>query len=192
MKSEAEALSSDEELVDSYRTGKNECLGVLYERYYKKVYHKCLSYTKNPDIAFDLSQDILLKAFGKIATFRGSSSFSTWLFVITTNHCIAFIRKTKNIYFENIDSYLFLQDENQDFEERILYEYKEQSLAIELENISELERKMLILKYQNNYSITDLQKEFNMKASAVKMRLLRAKQKMEIKLTRLRLPSGTF
>jgi RNA polymerase sigma factor (sigma-70 family) len=190
MKSEAEALSSDEELVDSYRTGKNECLGLLYERYYKKVYHKCLSYTKNPDIAFDVSQDILLKAFGKIATFRGNSSFSTWLFVITTNHCIAFLRKTKNIYFENIDSYLFLQDENQDFEERILYEYKEQSLAIELENISELERKMLILKYQNNYSITDLQKEFNMKASAVKMRLLRAKQKMEQKLSKLGIPSG--
>jgi RNA polymerase sigma-70 factor (ECF subfamily) len=190
MKYETEALSSDEELVDSYRTGKKECLGTLYERYYKKVYHKCLSYTKNPDSAFDLSQDILLKAFGKISTFRGNSSFSTWLFVITTNHCIAYLRKTKNIYFDNIDSYLFLQDENQDFEERILYEYKEQSLMAELGNISELERKMLILKYQNNYSITELQKEFNMKASAVKMRLLRAKQKMEQKLNKLGIPSG--
>jgi RNA polymerase sigma factor (sigma-70 family) len=188
MKNATKSSSPDEELVGSYKAGKHECLGVLYERYYKKVFHKCLSYTKNPEIAFDLSQDILLKAFGKIDTFNGYSSFSTWLFVITTNHCIAYMRKFRKISFVNLDSYYNMQDENQDFEERILFEHKEQNLHYQLQQISDLERKMLVLKYQDNYSITDLQKEFNMKASAIKMRLLRAKQKMENRLNNLQIP----
>ncbi len=175
-------LSTDEELVDSYKAGNNECLGALYERYYKKVYHKCLSHTKNSDIAFDLAQDILLKAFGKINSFLGNSSFSTWLFVITNNHCIAFHRKSRNVYFENIDSCFNMEDEYSDIEERLQFEKKEQCLSSQLKEISEIESKMLILKYQNNYSICDLQKEFSMNASAVKMRLLRAKHKMELKL----------
>jgi RNA polymerase sigma factor (sigma-70 family) len=192
MRNATNASSTDEELVGSYKAGDNGCLGALYERYYKKVYHKCLSFTKNPDIAFDLSQDILLKAFGKINTFKGNSSFSTWLFVITNNHCIAFLRKTKNIYFENLDSYINMQQEEPDFEDRIIYEHKEQILEEQLQQISETERKMLVLKYQHNYSITELQRIFNMKASAVKMRLFRAKYKMGQKLNKLQIPVNYF
>jgi RNA polymerase sigma factor (sigma-70 family) len=188
MKNAADPLSSDEELVNLCRAGDSESLGALYEKYYKKVYHKCLSYTKNPDVAFDLSQDILLKAFGKIDTFRGNSSFSTWLFAITCNHCIAYLRKEKSIYLEDIDLCFNIKEEEQDIEDRVLYEYKEQILASQLEEISEMERKMLVLKYQYNYSIIDLQKEFNLNASAVKMRLQRAKHKMEQKLNNLQLP----
>jgi RNA polymerase sigma-70 factor (ECF subfamily) len=178
---------TDEQLVDQYKTGNNNCLGILYERYYKKVYHKCLSYTKNPDVAFDLAQDILLKAFGKIPTFRGNSSFSTWLFVIACNHCVAHLRKNKSIHFENIDNYFNISDEDEDVEERVLYEQKEESLGYHLEEIAEIDKKMLVLKYQHNFSINDLQKEFKLNASAVKMRLQRARHKMEQNLNDHRL-----
>jgi RNA polymerase sigma factor (sigma-70 family) len=185
MRNTSKTQTTDEDLVDAYKAGNNECLGTLYARYYKKVYHKCLSHTKNPDVAFDLAQDILLKAFGKINTFLGNSSFSTWLYVVTNNHCIAFLRKSKNIYFENIDLCFNMEDEISDIEERLQFEKREQYLATHLGEISEIERKMLILKYQNNYSIFDLQQEFNMNASAVKMRLHRAKHKMEQKLSKI-------
>lgn len=96
--------------------------------------------------------------------------------------------KGKSIYLEDIDLYFNIKEEEQDIEDRVLYEYKEQILASQLEEISEVERKMLVLKYQYNYSIIDLQKEFNLNASAVKMRLQRAKHKMEQKLNSLQLP----
>ncbi|KPL23003.1 MAG: hypothetical protein AMS23_07180, partial [Bacteroides sp. SM1_62] len=96
MKADPKINLSDEQLVIEYLKGDNNSLGILYDRYYSKVYHKCLSFSRNPDDAFDLAQDVLMKAFSNIRSFRGSSKFSTWLYSITTNHCISKAAKSKN------------------------------------------------------------------------------------------------
>ncbi len=179
MKTVTEHTVSDEQLVDEYKKGDNICLGRLYERYYKKVYHKCLSFTGNPEDANDVAQDILMKAFAKINSFRGKSKFATWLFAITKNHCIAQSRERKHLHFENIIYNENLAEENIDLNERELYEQRELVLDNMLKYIHDTERKMLLLKYQQNYSIKDLQKELNLSASAVKMRLQRARQKVQ-------------
>ena len=178
---------TDEQLVEQYKTGDQRALGLLYERYFTKVKQKCFSYTKDSDEAYDLAQDILIKAFTKISTFLGHSSFSSWLFVIATNHCITQLRKYKNIHFEDITHCYNLSDETPDLDARLDYEMKEESLNNRLEEISEQDRKLLLLKYHHNYSILDLQKEFKLNASAVKMRLQRARHKMEQKMTRWQL-----
>jgi RNA polymerase sigma factor (sigma-70 family) len=178
---------TDEQLVEQYRNGNQKALGILYERYFAKVKQKCFSYSKDSDEAYDLAQDILIKAFSKIYTFMGHSSFSSWLFVIATNHCITQLRKYKNIHFEDIAHCYNLYDETPDLDVRLDYEMKEESLNNKLEEISEQDRKLLLLKYHHNYSILDLQKEFNLNASAVKMRLQRARHKMEQKMTRRQL-----
>jgi RNA polymerase sigma factor (sigma-70 family) len=179
MKQVTDFTVTDEHLVNEYNNGDNNCLGILYERYYKKVYHKCLSFTRNPDEANDLSQDILMKAFANIGSFKGKSKFATWLFAITKNHCIAYSREKKNIHFENIIYNENLTEETIDLDERELLEQRELILENMLKDIRETERKMLMLKYQQNHSIKDLQKELNLSASAVKMRLQRARQKVQ-------------
>jgi RNA polymerase sigma factor (sigma-70 family) len=179
MKTVIDLTFTDEQLVNEYINGDNNCLGKLYERYYKKVYHKCLSFTRNPDEANDIAQDILMKAFANITSFKGKSKFATWLFAITKNHCIAYSRERKNIHFENIIYNENLAEETIDLNERELHEQRELILDSMLKDIRETERKMLILKYQQNYSIKDLQKELNLSASAVKMRLQRARQKVQ-------------
>jgi len=179
MKTVTDFTVTDEQLVNEYKNGDNNCLGKLYERYYKKVYHKCLSFTRNPDEANDIAQDILMKAFANITSFKSKSRFATWLFAITKNHCIAYSRSRKNIHFENIIYNENLAEESCDLNERELYEQRELILDNMLIYIRETDRKMLILKYQQNFSIKDLQKEFNLSASAVKMRLQRARQKVQ-------------
>lgn len=170
---------TDEQLVNEYKNGDNNCLGKLYERYYRKVYHKCLSFTKNPDEANDIAQDVLMKAFANMNSFKGKSRFATWLYAITKNHCIAFSRERKNIHFENIIYNENLAEETVDLDERELYEQRELIIDNMLKYIRETERNILLLKYQQNYSIKDLQKELNLSASAVKMRLQRARQKVQ-------------
>ena len=181
-------MPTDEQLVVRCISGDRRSLGLLYERYYSKVYCKCMSFVKNPDDAFDLTQDILMKCFGNIGSFKGNSSFSTWLFVIASNHCIAFLRKRKKQHFEDIDACYDIAEEVVDKEERCRREQQESSLDSKLDEISEQDRKMLVLKYKHNYSIVDLQKEFNLQASAVKMRLQRARHKIEQKLNSEVLP----
>jgi hypothetical protein len=57
--------------IEQYRLGNQEGMRVLYQRYFQKVYYKCLSLCKDPDQAFDLAQDVLLKAFEHLHSFRG-------------------------------------------------------------------------------------------------------------------------
>jgi RNA polymerase sigma factor (sigma-70 family) len=169
----------DEQLVDNYKNGNYHSLGKLYERYFKKVYHKCLSFTRRPDEANDMAQDILMKAMENISSFRGNSKFATWLFAITKNHCITYSRSKRSIYFEDIYSNENILDELDDLSDRELYEQREVELDNMLYSVRDTERKMLVLKYQKNYSIKDLQKELNLSASAVKMRLQRARNKVQ-------------
>jgi RNA polymerase sigma-70 factor (ECF subfamily) len=172
---------SDEQLIDEFLKGDNNCFGFLYDRYFSKVYSKCYSFSKNSDDAFDMTQEILLKAICNVSSFAGNSKFSTWLYSIATNYCISQTNKKNRKYYEDIKSaYHILAErmDEEDYEERIRWEALESKLDEYLMMLSEEERQILVLKYRKKYSVKDLQNEFELSASAVKMRLLRARMKM--------------
>ncbi len=172
---------SDEQLISQFLTGDNNCFGVLYSRYYPKVYAKCYSFSRNRDDAFDMTQEILLKAICNLGSFGGNSKFSTWLYSIATNYCITQSGKKSRRYHEDIRAaYQILEErmDEEDYEERLKWEALESNLDEYLKLLPEEERQLLVLKYRMNYSVKDLQKEFDLSASAVKMRLLRARMKM--------------
>ncbi|MEW6734196.1 MAG: RNA polymerase sigma factor, partial [Acidobacteriota bacterium] len=58
----------------------------IYQRYYGRVYRTCLRILNNFADAEDLTQEIFLQVQAKLNTFRGESSFATWLHRITINH----------------------------------------------------------------------------------------------------------
>ena len=60
---------------------------VLLGRYVRVVYRWCLGLVRDPDLAEDLAQDVLLNAWRGIGRFEGWGSFSAWLFVISRNRC---------------------------------------------------------------------------------------------------------
>jgi len=60
----------------------------LVRRYRDAVYLWCFRYTRDPDRALDLSQDVLTVVWQKIESFEGRSKFSSWLFSVTRNRCI--------------------------------------------------------------------------------------------------------
>lgn len=86
---------SDEDLVKAIVL-KNDTLlfEILYDRYDKLVYNKCRGFSKHDDEAEDLTQDIFLKLFVKLKTFKGKSKFSTWLYSFTYNHCVNYVNRS--------------------------------------------------------------------------------------------------
>jgi RNA polymerase sigma-70 factor (ECF subfamily) len=170
---------SDTELVYELQSGNSGAMSLLYNRYYAKVYAKCYTYLKNTDDAFDTAQDIIIKAYTRIGTFKGYSSFSTWLFALTTNHCISLLRK-KNVvqYVSELDPF---SDTciGCDEVDRVPVEQQEIALDKLLNEISETDRQILVMKYEEKCSIRELQGVFNLSSSAIKMRLLRSKKKIE-------------
>src|SRR5438445_11766274 len=61
--------------------------GALYTEHSRAIYYLALRFLGDPDKAEDATHDVFLKAFRKMDQFRGDSSFRTWLYRITINHC---------------------------------------------------------------------------------------------------------
>lgn len=153
-------------------------MGELYSRYYMLVFAKSLSFVKNTDDAADLAQDIMLRVMEKAGTFKQESKFSTWLYAITFNYCTDKVRKNKNRYCESfgaLDTHIDCAAEDQDlvFENETKEKVAEEALMA----ISREDHELLLMKYQLNKSIHELQSIYNLSASAVKMRLMRAREK---------------
>src|SRR5689334_6802663 len=88
---------SDEELVAKYRSGAGSAhcehwLNELFQRHHSRVALWCLRMTGDRESAADLAQEVFLKAFRHLDSYRGDSKFSTWLYSIARNHCFTEIR----------------------------------------------------------------------------------------------------
>jgi RNA polymerase sigma factor (sigma-70 family) len=83
---------SDEELVDRHRAvagpQQERFLDQLFERHHTRVAAWCYRMTGDVDSATDLAQEVFLKAFQNLDSFRGQSKFTTWLYSIARNRCM--------------------------------------------------------------------------------------------------------
>lgn len=173
---------SDEDLVKAIVITNNTLLfEVLYDRYAGLVYNKCYGFARDEDEAKDLTQDVFLKLFIKLASFKGKSKFPTWLYAFTYNHCVNYVTRNTAKKFEK-QSVDYKDIENLSEEEendKSFLNMKVDKLKISLELISPEEKMILLLKYQDNLSIKEIESVLGIGESAVKMRIKRAKDKLK-------------
>ncbi len=169
---------SDEEIIEIIqKEKKTDLFSILFDRYSNKVYHTCLSMVNSRDIAEDLSHDIFLKVFLSLQKYDGQASFSTWLYRITSNFCIDYIRKHKRIS-NKIEDYTYeLESRTEEENEKDLLSSKAELLARILDELDPEDKIILLMKYQEEMSIKNIMQVFDISESAVKMRLKRAKAK---------------
>jgi RNA polymerase sigma-70 factor (ECF subfamily) len=86
-------LSPDGKLVARARSGDREAYRVLVERYQRRVFHLAYSLVRNREDAADISQEVFVKVYLRLDTFKGDSNFATWLFRIASNLAIDLIRR---------------------------------------------------------------------------------------------------
>ncbi len=173
---------SDEELIEKIiRTNDSNLFSQLYDRYVGVVYNKCLGFSKSKEEAQDLTHDIFLKLFIKLRTFKGKSKFSTWLYSFTYNHCVNYVQRDseKKKPKVPIDDYLE-KFSSEEVSEESLLSLKSEKLAKALEIIDPNDKVILLLKYQDELSIKEIQEVLGIGESAVKMRIKRAKEKVFI------------
>lgn len=72
---------------------RDDLFGEVFRRYQGRVTAWCYRITRDRNRALDLAQEIFLKAFRHIRSFRGDARLSTWLYAITRNHCLSSIKK---------------------------------------------------------------------------------------------------
>jgi RNA polymerase sigma-70 factor (ECF subfamily) len=83
----ASQAQRERDLVERHRRGEREAFEEYYAAHAGLIYNLTLRQSGDPELARDLSQEILLKAFRGLARFRGGSSLKTWTYRICINHC---------------------------------------------------------------------------------------------------------
>src|SRR2546427_13087542 len=84
---------ADAALVERYLAGDTTAFDEIMIRYERQIYRVCYRFVENRDDAMDLAQEVFIKAFEHLATFRRESSLKTWLYRIAMNHCINHVKK---------------------------------------------------------------------------------------------------
>jgi RNA polymerase sigma-70 factor (ECF subfamily) len=86
-------LSDQKILVERLKTGNEAAFAELLDEFQQKVFHTCLSFVPNKEDAEDVAQEVFLEVYKSVHKFKGNSKLSTWIYKITTNKCLEFIRK---------------------------------------------------------------------------------------------------
>lgn len=85
----------DELLIRRAQSGDEGAFEQLLLAHQKGVYNLCLRMAGNPDDALDLSQEAFIRAWRALGQYQFDAAFSTWLFRLTSNVCIDFLRRQK-------------------------------------------------------------------------------------------------
>ncbi len=78
---------ADNQLIDLTLEGITSAFEELVKRHQRQIYALALKMVRNPEDAADIAQDVFLKAYEVLGTFKKKSSFHTWLYRITVNFC---------------------------------------------------------------------------------------------------------
>lgn len=169
----------DESLVKAFVARQaNPCFELLYKRYARKVFAKCISMLKDEVQAGDATQEIFTKIFVNLSKFNHKSKFSTWVYSITYNFCIDALRKQQRrgaIFSDELDE---APDEAvPEVSDAEIAEIKIETLKKVLDELPVGDRILLEMKYRDGQQIKEIAALLNKSDSAIKMKLKRAKAK---------------
>lgn len=168
-------------LVQKAASGDRDAFALLLERYEKQVYHQALRMVGSPEDAADMTQEAFFKAWQGLPGFQGDSSFATWLYRLTSNVCIDFLRREKK---RRGDA--SLDDEEQGLTSSLsdpsptpqrALEEKELRQAVEkgLAQLSDGHRQVLVLRELGGLSYEEIAQALELSPGTVKSRIARAR-----------------
>lgn len=171
---------------------KNQTRGAyskLLDDFQQKVFATCISFVPNREDAEDIAQDVFVEVFKSIKKFKGDSSLSTWMYRITTNKCLEFIRKrnTKKrfAFLQSLAGPNFEIDRTNFFTEMnhpgIILENKEknETLFLAINNLPEAQRVAFTLNKLDGKSYQEVSAIIEKSLSSVESLLFRAKKNLQ-------------
>ncbi|RLG07031.1 MAG: RNA polymerase subunit sigma-24 [Thaumarchaeota archaeon] len=175
----------DELLVKRFQKGEIEAFDELFRRYRRRVYEIAYRFTRNVDDALDLTQEIFLKVFKSLGTFKFQSSFYTWLFSTARNYCIDYLRhrRVKRVELqENMPSsspdYLFRGARVPPPSERIEREELRKAIEKAIESLPPKQREVFILRHYEGLQLKEIAEIVGKRIGTVKANLFHATRKL--------------
>lgn len=187
----AEKSGSEAALIAAILAGDREKFHLLILPYEGQLFRTAFALVKNAEEAEDVVQDAVLKAYRKLASFRGDAKFSTWLIAITLNVARGWLRRENRVTVDSLDEQ---REGNADFTPAALTDWREVPLAaLERQEIRTLVqqavaelpdtyREIITLRDVEECSVNDTAELLGISVALVKVRLHRARLLLQKKL----------
>ena len=178
---------NESKLVTLAQEGDVQAFENLIEDCKLMVVNTAFSLLKNYDDALDASQDVFLKAFRCIGSYKGESSFSTWIYRITKNHCIDMIRKQGKCRTISIDE--TDEDERPVFEIAADRQTEPDANAVRnariaavrdaIDKLPPISRELIVMREINQMSYNEIGEALGLPEGTVKSRLSKAHERLK-------------
>ena len=175
---------TEKELVRAAQRGDDSAFEELVRTYEKRVYHLALRMCGNVDDAYEVAQEAFLSAWKGMRFFRGDSSFSTWLYRLTTNAAIDFLRRQRRqggsdgVSLDDEDTFLEVADPAPSPHQQAERLELRDALARGLNALSPEHRQVLLLRELQGLTYEEIAAALELDLGTVKSRIARAREKL--------------
>lgn len=164
-------------------SGDEKAFALLFSRYRQGVYQTIFLMVRNTELAEDLTMEVFAKAFKNLDHYQPTHSFGSWLTTVSKNHTLDYLRKKRpdNISIdESLESrpgraILQVEEPDNDPEEEILANELNNSVHLLVNLLKPRYRRLIELRYFEEFSYEEISKELNLPLGTVKAQLFRAK-----------------
>ena len=176
---------SEKKIIEKVLGGDANAFEELVLKYEKTVYNLALRMVGDRDDAFDMTQEAFIKAYGSLSSFRGDSKFSVWIYRITTNVCLDFLRSKSRkqqvsltVSDDDEDAQLDIPDPKADPEQQLIKKISMQSVEEGLKTLPDKQRQILVMRELCGMSYAEIGKALSMEEGTVKSRIFRARKRL--------------
>jgi RNA polymerase sigma-70 factor (ECF subfamily) len=178
-------ISIEDELIKHAQAADTDAFCQLAARYERRIYSLALHYCQNPQDAEDLSQEVWLKAYQAIGSFRGESGFYTWIRRITIN-CFLNDRRAESSRGQGNDRTIPVADDiplmatnsETTLHNRILFERVMRALS----QLTPQQKLIFLLKHHEGMTYEEIAKEIGCSTGTAKKSISRAVAKLRQQL----------
>src|SRR6185295_14882004 len=163
----------DSALVAACLAGRPGAFDVIVERHRRPVYQLCYRYVATHEDASDLAQEVFLRAYRGLRSFRGQSSLSTWLYRIGVNVCLNRV-SAKKLLSESIEDRQFVDEKAESAPDRLLKDERGARVRAAIAQLPRKQRATLVLRMYHEMSHQEIADVLGSSVGAVKANFFHA------------------
>lgn len=180
----SESSLEDDKLVASAVKGDQEAFRKLVDKYQTPLYYHVVKMVKDREQVEDLIQEAFVKAFDNLKSYNTSYAFSTWLYRITTNHTIDYLRKKKlqtmsiNEPVKTRDGEMNVQlpDADAGADRSIIRKQRQKIIRDAIHDLPEKYRQVIEMRHLEELSYQEISDALDLPLGTVKAHIFRARE----------------
>lgn len=176
MPATAREPDADQAVVERYLAGDMVAFDELMSTYERQIYRLCFRFVRNQDDALDLTQEVFIKAFEHLPSFRGDARVKTWLYRVTVNHCLNYVKKNSREFVEVTES---IGKVTPSVHSRLLEDERRELVKGMIEHLPPKQKAILKLRMNDNLSYEEIAGILGRSVSTIKSSVFFALAKLK-------------